>query len=715
MRKLENRKKYCQTFNPLTMENQANLEFNEPLQNYTPSVSNTQSSENTMKILSLIASGMVALGFVLPWIKMPNLGGLEGSSPSINGLSIISQNHKLFSGIDLPMIFIVVLLCIPTFSIIFFVTRLNRGYENKRIGTIAVSFLSFIPVFLLMTGIFMSSAVNQTGIRLFLNKDEGLGIGMIFMMLGSVFLIIDTIIQLNKIKTGSLTSKYAWGKGAMLGGGIGISFLLLWEIFKNGNGQNAEFYMFLLFAIFVTGIFLAINFHKRQDLNSKITFERGVGTGIITSGMAGIATYLIIFMSVPQLQNSLPNSAVIGLTFIFVQLGFMVSSIIAFVMENITYNQAVYVDNSNPIVYTNSNEGNPENQIIPIQQISEQVQPFVNQRQYFTTIIKEPSIPLSERLSVLTTWFKVHAKIILLSGSSLGSLLAVYILFIKPNPEKEGEKAAKEKCECWDTDRTELIGNLDKIINLINSGTYKRKAEVRTELEKVNKISDAYIKCENAVSSNRRSKFTDDYDKISRFNATYDANVCQNSKDQIVSTKLTEIEQKILLIKDPEPDVDKIKTDLIGNQIPGWTFDLLSDFKEFKISNVVKASDRIEYQIDMKLVGKNSDPDHDCQIIAIYSQNENGWNFNSVKMQYITFINTFYPDKLTMIKPFINCNWTSDNHYKLGWKTINWEYAPQFTTGPDLGQTSLPNSDVYYIWSLENKEVKVKFTYKPNY
>ncbi len=664
----------------------------------------SQSPSITMKTASLVASMMVALGFILPWVNIPNLGFLRDSLGTVNGFKIISELSKKLDVAS--FLGILILLCIPTFSIIFFITRLNQGYENKKIGTIAVSILSYIPILTLLIYLNLGNQLGENTITQAMKIGGGLGIGAIFMILGSVFLVVDTILLLSKIKTSKQTVQLAWAKGAMLGGCIGLSYLLIAEIVKNSRILNGFGILGIpmLFGIFIAGIVIAINLHKNKDLRRQITYERALGTGVITAGMAGIATYIVIILDIPFLESQSTGMAFLGLTFIFTQWGFIVSSIAAYNIANIEHkaHNNHFTHNPTPPI---------ESSVMEYSQT-----PDMNlQPQYVTTIVREPSISLTERLLPLLDWLRKHVVKISILAALLAAATAVYVLFIKINPEREAKNAAKEKCDCWDKDRTQLIANLDIILNGLNNGNYKRKSEVRTEIDKYNKISDAYVKCEETTSTEARNKMTNDLDKISRFNIAYSAYKCDASKDQIVNTKLNEIEQKIALIKDPEPDADKLKTDLIGTQLPGFAIELLSDIKDFKVSNITKTSDRIEYQVDMKLIAKNSNFDNDCQVVVIYTQNENGWNFNNVKTQFITFTNTFYTDRLTTITPLNNCNWTSENHYKLGWKTHNWEYAPEVTTGPELGQKSLPSSDVYYIRSLENKSVDVKFTYKPNY
>jgi hypothetical protein len=175
----------------------------------------------------------------------------------------------------------------------------------------------------------------------------------------------------------------------------------------------------------------------------------------------------------------------------------------------------------------------------------------------------------------------------------------------------------------------------------------------------------------------------------------------------------SEVESKILSIKDPEPDIEKIKNDILGQKIPGWSFDYLNEFENAEILNKSLSNDRLEYQVKFVLKDNNNGRLHDCEVMIVYLQSAFGWSFSKMDMMYITYTNTFYPDKYISITPLANCNWNAENTYKMSWKTSNYSYANETITGPDLGAKTLPYSTEYYIKSLTGKEIKVKFTYRP--
>jgi len=87
---------------------------------------------------------------------------------------------------------------------------------------------------------------------------------------------------------------------------------------------------------------------------------------------------------------------------------------------------------------------------------------------------------------------------------------------------------------------------------------------------------------------------------------------------------------------DVEPDIERIKSDLIGQKIPGWMFSYLSEFKSSEILKVAKSTDTIEYHVKFNLIDSNSSNVHDCELTLIYIHNDKGWILNDLNTLYIT-------------------------------------------------------------------------------
>jgi len=317
----------------------------------------------------------------------------------------------------------------------------------------------------------------------------------------------------------------------------------------------------------------------------------------------------------------------------------------------------------------------------------------------------------------ITIWLRNNPKYLYLCGILLVISVAFWLIFIKDYPKRDAKELALELCECYSNYQKETKSAYRNFLDDFDNQNYNARKDARAKLNSIkNPISSKRKECLELINKkNKELKNEYDYSDKRKFEIVFKEieNNCSNSNNFENSTLYSDIQKKIETIQDPEPDENKIKEDLIGNKIPGWNFNYLSEFKEMKILDTSKGNNRIEYKVYFKLKKNSSKYENECEVITIYKRGYNGWYFDKVNMNYITYINTFYPDKWTKVTPLKNCNWNAENKYKMSWKTSNWSYARKTTTGPSLGAKTLPYSKTYYIKSLEKEEIKVKFTYRP--
>jgi uncharacterized lipoprotein NlpE involved in copper resistance len=84
-----------------------------------------------------------------------------------------------------------------------------------------------------------------------------------------------------------------------------------------------------------------------------------------------------------------------------------------------------------------------------------------------------------------------------------------------------------------------------------------------------------------------------------------------------------------------EPDVGRIKADLIGRQLifygmPFWTFETLSEFEQFDIQGKQIQGDILEYEVRMKLRYLGTDEYHIADVFIIYTRTNTSWELNSI-------------------------------------------------------------------------------------
>ncbi len=344
--------------------------------------------------------------------------------------------------------------------------------------------------------------------------------------------------------------------------------------------------------------------------------------------------------------------------------------------------------------------------------------PALNQRPQIN--INLPKVNWTDVMAK-TKAFLVKYRVILLSVAGLLiALIVAYNLFLKADPVKDGKRLAKNYCNCSDELNKSRVASMNSYYDQFDQNKFKTRAEARSPLATImQETQTKYETCLQTANIKFNERLADYQSKggknLYTFQQTYGTitSVCNNPASSEVIAVRSKIDEKIRTIMDPEPDMEKIKRDLIGQPIVGWKFQYLNEFRTAQILNTSRANDRIDYQVKMTIAGNTATDEHDCELMVTYVQGDYGWTLSNIHTNSITYVNIFYPDRYIQITPFPNCKWSAENNFKMGWKTANWDYAEETITGPDKGPTTLPYSTTYFIRSLESREIQVKFTYWP--
>ena len=310
-----------------------------------------------------------------------------------------------------------------------------------------------------------------------------------------------------------------------------------------------------------------------------------------------------------------------------------------------------------------------------------------------------------------------YRKMLLVIFGLVIIFIPVYYLFLKANPSKDAKIIASTLCNCGKDSTKNNIDVLKEYLNGFENRHFKSKFEARTSFNSVIIINQSkYDSCSIAASR----KYNDSYLKYSKkggkdfltFQQTYISsyNKCNTPEANELLNLYQNIEQKIVKIIDPLPDIEKIKGDLIGNQIPGWSFTYLSEFKKCEIVNETKGIDRTEYLVNLKLLGKDDPNPHDAQVNLVYLQNSDGWYLSEVKGIFITYTNPAPLNGWQQVVPLQNCTYYISNDKKFWVKEGN--YDQTYKGGPDGEQFNLTSSYIY-IQSRETEPVNLTFTYRP--
>lgn len=323
---------------------------------------------------------------------------------------------------------------------------------------------------------------------------------------------------------------------------------------------------------------------------------------------------------------------------------------------------------------------------------------------------------VKKRASDSWEWVKLHKITVIGAVVSIIAIFGIY-QYLKPNPETDAKKAVAEYCRCVEQHNDETIKVNESFLNSFASTNFKKRQDARKSWQdSQNSADNAELECQNSAklkATEARNQYLSDNYRLQKFDLIYnDKNGFCNATNQ---TKLnatnTEIENRILSIKDPTPDIEKIKSDLIGHSITGWSFDSLSEFKNVEILETESADERLEMKIKLKLYGESSNSEHDAEVLVVYTKGEDDWYFDSVKMNYITYTNKASVGEWGRVNPLKNCSYEIQNNGKK-YFAKDGEYGTIYQGGPGGEKFNLTNSTVY-IMSREEYPIDLIFKYTP--
>jgi hypothetical protein len=302
-----------------------------------------------------------------------------------------------------------------------------------------------------------------------------------------------------------------------------------------------------------------------------------------------------------------------------------------------------------------------------------------------------------------------------------GVLFCVYYFFIRHDPQKDAKKAAIMACDCSGKYTDVLMKMNEEFLSSFSSYNFKSKQDARNKLQELQNRanvlnSECATKSQNTFNK-ARSNFLSNQNALSKFDLTYNNQlaICIPANQGNLTSISLEVESKIASIIDPEPDSEKIKSDLIGQQMLGWNFDALSEFKKFTISNITRNTTRIEYLIDISLAGiTNPATDlHEANILVTYLFSDNTLYFSDVKNVFITYIYTAPINEWLSIRPLQNSSYSIINDGQKFW-VRDGMYGSKYKGGGDDTESYHLTSPEIYLMSREDQPVSITFKYIPS-
>ncbi len=307
-----------------------------------------------------------------------------------------------------------------------------------------------------------------------------------------------------------------------------------------------------------------------------------------------------------------------------------------------------------------------------------------------------------ETIELIKSFAIEYKRTLLISLGLIIVFIVLYELFLKANPVKDAKKAAMAYCNCAEKYNEELIKTDQDFINSFSSNNFKNRQTARIKLmQSLTPANTANSECLAKARINYtrlRNSYINNVEKITEFDVDYSAEygVCiQNNQNKLTSV-YSEVEKKIFTIKDPEPDIEKIKSDLIGKKMPGWNFDALSEFNKADIIKTTHGKDRIEYAINLHLVGLRLQEPHDAEIIVSYNQGEEGWNFGDVKEVFYTYTNTAPVNSWIIVTPQQNCSYKIIDNGQKYW-VQDGQFGPKYKSGGNEPPSFLRSSQIYLM------------------
>jgi hypothetical protein len=319
-------------------------------------------------------------------------------------------------------------------------------------------------------------------------------------------------------------------------------------------------------------------------------------------------------------------------------------------------------------------------------------------------------------------WFGKNIKIIIGVLSICAVLWVAWYLILKPNPVKDAKNAAAAYCDCSTKYIDAIIAADEEFIKSFNNYSFNKRQEARNKLQELqNKVISEFANCNNFANqkyNEKRNKFIANKELLKKFDFAYSAqsSSCKPSNQSKLTPLYSDIEAKIVSIKDPLPDIEKIKTDLLGHKIFMWNFEALSEFNQATIQNVNENSNYAEFNIKLHLVGYlNPETDiHDAEMLVSYRQSNEGWTLSDIKPIYYTQ-NYIAPSNGWATINFSSLpriNYTISHNGQKFWIKDNY-YGTKYKGGPDGDQYHLSSSEIY-IMSREIKPITLTFKFTPN-
>jgi hypothetical protein len=234
-----------------------------------------------------------------------------------------------------------------------------------------------------------------------------------------------------------------------------------------------------------------------------------------------------------------------------------------------------------------------------------------------------------------------------------GSILCL-VLSSCSSPESDGKKVADKFCDC-EKEFTEYLNEetQDFINNFDNYGFTSRSEARKKSEELINKASNEYKNCIEKVQqkySKFKGKYVGNFEKMTKFEYAFNEKMAFNEQEikHTVSNQM-EVNNLILTIIPPKPDIEKIKQNLIGRKITeqpngyhrqGWYWEIKEgEIKELQIITESKQSNDYLFEIRMILQAEGSAHEAFVNLTYVLGQNDD-WTIDFLESKQVNIVKT---------------------------------------------------------------------------
>ncbi len=625
--------------------------------------------------LLLVAGSLIFLGFFLPWIS---IGGYNNNIPTINGTFLLSHAGEIPNS---GPIVLLLLISIPVCSGIIAYNSYNKNLASIKTIIICVSLATFIPV-LVFSLSFFASGLQEVSVLGRFGEAFSLGFGMLLMIAGSAYCLFFATSEV--LKYNRLINSRELIKHAVVGAiATTIALLILYK-----SGATPGWMVVLHVVIFATGIIITNNIHAQSI--GKTNYGRTITLGFLVSAFTIILLFIMvnIFYSKELSQTPAQGSLLFLFLLIHIQLGFIITSISG-AITNLT--AAVPLA---PSVAANSEQTEGPNGVTET-----------------PVVVRMP--PLDLRKIIVKNKMPI---IIVLALAVCGIIL--WLIF-KADPVSDAKKAVSAYCNCSEKYYDGTIKADEDFVNSFRPNNFKNRQEARNKLQELrNAVSAISVDCNGKAQANyteKRNKYLTDAEQLKKFDFTYGSllGTCNSGNQSKLISLNAEIENKISTINDPEPDIEKIKSDLIGKKIPGWNFDYLGEFQKCEITNTNKTPNRVEYNLTMTMLDQRNGNTYPLAVVITYMQNDQGWYFNNMKMIYIEYKNTAPLNNWLAVTPLQTCTYKIIDNGQRYW-VQDGSYGQKYKGGGSDADQYYLRSPQIFLMSREDHPVDLVFRYTPN-